>query len=159
MKTQHTWMKEDPMLRMAALFAMLMCSSACVSVSPSPSVAADFDGSKPLVCTLITVSECPAGEGCQTVLPGDVNLPRYLWVDVAKKTIQDNKAGEGRKSPIESVKRVDGKLILQGAEEGRPDVRDGFGWTVAIMEDSGQMVLSASGDMVAIAAFGACTSY
>jgi hypothetical protein len=38
-------------------------------------------------------------------------------------------------------------------------VRDGFGWTVAIMEDGGQMVLSASGDMVAISAFGACTSY
>jgi hypothetical protein len=57
------------------------------------------------------------------------------------------------------VKRVDGKLILQGAEEGRPDVRDGFGWTIAIMEDSGHMVLSASGDMVAISAFGACTSY
>jgi hypothetical protein len=57
------------------------------------------------------------------------------------------------------VKRVDGKLILQGAEEGRPDVRDGFGWTVAIMEDSGQMVLSASGDLVAISAFGVCTSY
>ena len=35
----------------------------------------------------------------------------------------------GRKSSIESVKRVDGKLILQGAEEGRQDVRDGFGWT------------------------------
>jgi hypothetical protein len=93
------------------------------------------------------------------VLPGDVNLPLYLWVDVAKKSIQDKKAGAGRKTPIESVKRVDGKLILQGAEEGRPDVRDGFGWTVAIMEDSGQMVLSASGDMVAISAFGACTSY
>jgi hypothetical protein len=92
-------------------------------------------------------------------LPGDVNLPRYLWVDVAKKSIQDKKAEEGRKSRIESVKRVDGKLILQGAEEGRPDVRDGFGWTVAIMEDSGQMVLSASGDMVAISAFGVCTSY
>jgi hypothetical protein len=83
----------------------------------------------------------------------------YLWVDVAKKSIQDKKSGEGRKTPIESVKRVDGKLILQGAEEGRPDVRDGFGWTVAIMEDSGQMVMTASGDMVAISAFGVCTSY
>ena len=147
------------MIRMVGLFALLLCASACVSVWPSPSVAADFDGSKPLVCTVITVSECLAGGECQTVLPGDVNLPQYLWVDVAKKSIQDKKAGEGRKSPIESVKRVDGKLILQGAEEGRPDVRDGFGWTVAIMEDSGQMVLSASGDMVAISAFGACTSY
>ena len=147
------------MLRMFALFALQLCASACVSVLPTPSVAADFDGSKPLVCTVITVSECLAGEECKAVLPEDVNLPRYLWVDVAKKTIQDKKAGDGRKSPIESVKRVEGKLILQGAEEGRPDVRDGFGWTVAIMEDSGQMVLSASGDMMAISAFGVCTSY
>jgi len=38
-------------------------------------------------------------------------------------------------------------------------VRDGFGWTVAIMEDSGQMVMTASGDLVGVAAFGACTSY
>ena len=147
------------MLRMVALFALQLCASACVSVLPTPSVAADFDGSKPLVCTVITVNECLEAEGCMAVAPEDVNLPRYLWVDVAKKFIQDKKAGEGRKSPIESVKRIEGKLILQGAEEGRPDVRDGFGWTVAIMEDSGQMVLSASGGMVAISAFGVCTSY
>ncbi len=147
------------MIRMVALFALLLCASACVSILPSPSVAADFDGSKPLVCTVITVSECLAGEVCKAVSPEDVNLPRHLWVDVAKKTIQDKKAGDGRKSTVESVKRIDGKLILQGAEEGRPDVRDGFGWTIAIMEDSGQMVLTASGEMVAIAAFGACTSY
>ena len=147
------------MIRMIGLFALQLCVSACVSVLPSSSVAADFDGSKPLVCTVISVNECLEGEGCKAVAPEDVNLPRYLWVDVAKKFIQDKKAGDGRKSPIESVKRVDGKLILQGAEEGRPDVRDGFGWTVAIMEDSGEMVMSASGDRVAISAFGACTTY
>jgi hypothetical protein len=147
------------MIRMIGLWAILVSASACVSILPSPSVAGDFDGSKPLVCTVITVNECLEGEGCKAVAPEDVNLPRHLWVDVAKKTIHDKKAGDGRKSPIEAVKRVDGKLILQGAEEGRPDVRDGFGWTIAIMEDSGQMVMTASGDMVAIAAFGACTSY
>jgi hypothetical protein len=147
------------MIRMIGLWAILVSASACVSILPSPSVAGDFDGSKPLVCTVITVNECLEGEGCMAVAPEDVNLPRHLWVDVAKKTIQDKKAGDGRKSPIESVKRVDGKLILQGAEEGRADVRDGFGWTIAIMEDSGQMVMTASGDMVAISAFGACTSY
>ncbi len=147
------------MIRMIGLWAILVSASACVSILPSPSVAGDFDGSKPLVCTVITVNECLEGEGCKAVAPEDVNLPRHLWVDVAKKTIHDKKAGDGRKSPIEGVKRVDGKLILQGAEEGRPDVRDGFGWTIAIMEDSGQMVMTASGDMVAIAAFGACTSY
>ena len=147
------------MIRMVALSALLLAAFAVVSIFPSASVAADFDGSKPLVCTVITVNECLEGEGCKAVAPEDVNLPRHLWVDAAKKSIQDRKSGEGRKSPIESVKRVDGKLILQGAEEGRAEVRDGFGWTIAIMEDSGQMVMTASGDMVAISAFGACTSY
>jgi len=81
-------------------------------------------------------------------------------VNVGKKTIQDKKAGDDtRKSQIESLKQVDGKLILQGAEQGREGVRDGYGWTIAVMEDTGQMVLTASGDLVAVAAFGACTPY
>ena len=41
-------------------------------------------------------------------------------------------------------------LVLQGAQDGLKDVRDGVGWTVAIMEDTGRMVLTASGDMVAV---------
>ena len=90
----------------------------------------------------------------------EINLPRYLWVNVGQKTIQDKKTGDDtRKSRIESLKQVDGKLILQGAEQGREGVRDGYGWTIAIMEDTGQMVLTASGDLAAVAAFGACTPY
>jgi hypothetical protein len=147
------------MIRMIGLWVLLASASACISLLPSPSLAGDFDGSKPLICTAISVNECIEGEGCKSVAPEEVNLPRYLWLDAAKKSIQDRKSGEGRKSVIESVKRVDGKLILQGAEDGRPDVRDGFGWTIAIMEESGQMVMTASGDMVAISVFGACTPY
>ena len=58
---------------------------------------------------------------------------------------------------VERVEEVDNKLIIQGAEQGREDVRDGFGWTIAIMEDTGQMVLTASGDLVGNVAFGVCT--
>ncbi len=73
---------------------------------------------------------------------------------------RNKKTGDDvRESRIEGVKRVDGKLIIQGAEEGREDARDGFGWTIASMEDSGQMALSASGDLAAVAGSGACTPY
>jgi len=44
-------------------------------------------------------------------------------------------------------------------EEGRQGVQDGFGWTIAIMEDTGRMVLTASGDLVGDVAFGVCTPY
>ncbi len=36
-------------------------------------------------------------------------------------------------------------------------IRDDFGWTIAIMEDTGRMVLTASGDLVGDVAFGVCT--
>ena len=53
---------------------------------------------------------------------------------------------------------VDSKLILQGAEDGVEGVRDGIGWTLAIAQDTGKMVLTASGDAVAFTIFGACTT-
>jgi hypothetical protein len=144
------------MNRILGVLAAMLCT---LSMALTAS-AEDFDGSKPLVCTIIEVNECLVGEGCQELAPEEINLPRYLWINVGKKTIQSQKTGDdARRSRIEGVKQVDGKLILQGAEEGREDVRDGFGWTIAIMEDSGQMVLSASGDLAAVAGFGTCTPY
>ena len=131
----------------------------CISTTPLLSIAGDFDGSKPLLCTVIDVSECIMGERCKEVTAEEINLPRYLWINVDKKIIQSQKTGDdARKSPIEHVKNLDGKLMLQGAEQGWENVRDGFGWTIAIMEDTGQMVLTASGYLVAEVAFGVCTS-
>lgn len=140
-------------IRFIIIFALLS-----IPVTPLLSIAGDFDGSKPLLCTVIDVSECIMGERCKEVTAEEINLPRYLWINVAKKTIQSKKTGDdSRKSRIERVKKVDGKLMLQGAEQGREDVPDGFGWTIAIMEDTGQMVLTASGDLVGEVAFGICT--
>jgi len=56
---------------------------------------------------------------------------------------------------IERQEVVDGKLILQGAEDGYEKMRDGLGWTMAISEATGQVVLTASGDQVAFVVFGA----
>lgn len=127
---------------------------------PPLSTAGDFDGTQPLVCTVIDVTECIMEEGCHGVTPDDVNLPRVFWIDVKNKIIKDKKEGEGsRKSPIRSVQQIDNKLILQGAEEGLQGIQDGFGWTIAIMEDTGRMVLTASGDLVGDVAFGVCTPY
>ena len=45
--------------------------------------------------------------------------------------------------------------VLQGAEDGYTGVRDGLGWTISISGESGQVVLTASGDQVAFVVFGA----
>ncbi len=86
-----------------------------------------------------------------------VDLPRFLKIDINKKTIGPVSESDTRPdSAIERMERVDGKLIIQGAEDGYESVRDGLGWTIAIAESTGKVVMTASGEQVAFVVFGAC---
>ncbi|WP_426417772.1 hypothetical protein [Aestuariirhabdus sp. LZHN29] len=118
----------------------------------STMASAAFDGKKELVCATQAVNECVMGQGCASVAPSLVNIPDFFIVDGAGKTIQ----GAERKTPIERSEILDGKLILQGAEDGVETVRDGLGWTMVIEQDSGKMSLTGAGDGFAIVLFGAC---
>ena len=125
---------------------------------PVPCPAGDFDGSRPMVCAIIKAIECSPDGGCSEVSLESVGLPRFSVIDVKKKVIHPTKeSGINRVSSIERMESVDGNLVLQGAEDGLEDVRDGLGWTIAIVEDSGDLVLTASGDGVAFVVYGACT--
>jgi hypothetical protein len=119
--------------------------------------ADDFDGSRPLLFSVISAMECTPDSGCRAVTIESVDLPRFLKIDLDKKTIGPVSEGDTRpESVIERMERVDGKLILQGAEDGYESVRDGLGWTIAISEGTGRVVMTASGDQVAFVVFGAC---
>ena len=118
--------------------------------------ADDFDGSRPLLFSVISVMECTPDNGCRSVTIESVDIPRFLKIDLDKKTIGPVSESDARPgSTIERVERVDGKLILQGAEDGYESVRDGLGWTIAIAEGTGRVVMTASGDQVAFVVFGA----
>ena len=114
--------------------------------------AATFDGSKPLLCATQTVNECISGHGCSALDAADVNLPDFLEVDAANNVI----SGTAAKTPIERIEHLDGKLILQGADDGIEEVRDGIAWTMVINEDTGKMILNASDDKFSVVAFGTC---
>lgn len=119
--------------------------------------AADFDGSKPLLCSVINITECTPNDGCQKTTLEETGMPQFLKVDVPNKTVTPAPPIEGRKpTQIERMERVEGKLILQGAEEGVEKVHDGLGWTTAISEETGKFILTASGEEVAFVVFGAC---
>jgi len=47
-----------------------------------------------------------------------------------------------------------GRSATAAAEDGYEKMRDGLGWTMAISEATGQVVLTASGDQVAFVVFG-----
>jgi hypothetical protein len=127
------------------------------AAAPIAAQAADFDGSKPLLCSVISITECTSEGGCQKTTIENAGIPQFLKVDVSNKTVSPAPSVEGRKpTPIERMERVEGKLILQGAEDGVENVRDGLGGTAAISEESGKFILSASGEEVAFVIFGAC---
>ena len=118
--------------------------------------AGDFDGTRPLLVSVIRAVECVPDGTCREVPLASVELPQFLKIDFTKKTIRPAVADD--KTPATVIERqevVDGKLILQGAEDGYEKMRDGLGWTMAISEESGQVVLTASGDQVAFVVFGA----
>ena len=145
---------EIVMNRIAVIASLILCLG-----FTSKAIAGDFDGSKPLLVSVARIMECTPVEGCKDVSPNEVGLPRFLKIDFAKKTIRPARGGEDIPDTlIERSERVDGKLILQGAEDGYAEMRDGLGWTMAISEDSGLVVLTTSGDEVGFVVFGACTT-
>ncbi len=132
------------------------CVLLCSIIAASTVGAGDFDGTRPLLISVIRVVECTPDGTCREVTPASVELSQFLKIDFTNKTIRP--AATDDKTPATTIERqevVDGKLILQGAEDGYEKMRDGLGWTMAISEESGQVVLTASGDQVAFVVFGA----
>jgi 6-phosphogluconate dehydrogenase len=121
-------------------------------------VAGNFDGSKELICSVMDIVECQPGGKCQQVTAEEVGIPYFFYISFKDKKISSTHAdGSKRVTDIERFEKVDNKVIIQGAEDGVEDVRDGVGWSAAIAEDTGKMVLTASGDDVGFVVFGACT--
>lgn len=124
---------------------------------PLPAFAEEFDGSKALMCACMRVIECSPEGNCTEVSAEQIGIPQFLSIDFEKGTIGAPQWGQNQTpSRVENLKRIDGKLILQGAEDGYKEVRDGTGWSIAISEETGKMVLTESGDQAAFVVFGAC---
>ncbi len=117
--------------------------------------AAAIDMSNPILCASLDVHECVDGAGCTEVLAEEVDAPTFLRIDLNKKQIKVTESGQP--SRIELVEALDGRIVMQGIEDGNPDIDDGTGWTISIEEDTGRMVATAVVRQGAIVIFGACT--
>jgi len=117
--------------------------------------AAAIDTSKPLLCASIEVNECIDGYGCSEVLAEEVDAPTFFRIDLGKKQVRVTKDGPATK--IEHMEEVEGRIVMQGVEDGNPDVEDGTGWTITIEQDTARLVATAATRQAAIVIFGACT--
>ena len=136
------------------------CLGVVAVLAMASSAHAAVDGSEPVICASVDVMECVPGGSCQRVGAESAGMPRFIRVDFAAKQVtyaQPN--ADDLISEIERSETVDGRMILQGAEDGFEEVRDGIGWSLSIDQENGNMVLAGSGADVAFVIFGACTTF
>ena len=125
--------------------------AAMLLLSPAAAVAESTGDLPELWCAVIESFECAPGTECRRGLPESINFPRIIKIDFKKKIIIDDQFGESmRTTKIDMLQEMDGKLILNGTQEG-------MGWNMVINQTNGDLTLSATDDQFGFIVFGACT--
>ena len=130
----------------------------CIFTLPLSVQAGSFDGSRNLLCAPQIAIECGPDGKCEHAMAASVNLPNFFRIDFSNKELSAISESENKRtSRIKSMEFLDGKLFLQGADDGVENVRDGLAWSMSISQDNGRLVISASGGNEAFVVFGVCT--
>ena len=109
-----------------------------ISAGPASASALAFDGSANLVCVPQEAMECTIGAGCERASADALGIPNFVAIDFDDKKLRDDTGELPDETSIENIRKVDGKLILQGAERGR-------GWSIVIDQQNGRMTATTSG--------------
>ena len=121
------------------------------AVLPSISAADDLTGQDRMLCTAVEATRCMETGSCTSELPWNLNIPQFIEIDLKAKTFSTTKASaENRTTPIRSVAREEGLIILQGYEAGRA-------FSFVIHEESGMASVAVARDGLTVSIFGACT--
>jgi hypothetical protein len=113
--------------------------------------ADNLNGVDKMICAAAQVQICIENDTCYSATPAQLDVPDFVIIDTAKKTISTTKASnQDRSTAFTSVERVEGLIYLQGIEGGRA-------FSFVIDEESGRMTVAISRDGLAVNVFGACT--
>jgi hypothetical protein len=124
--------------------------SACTLVV-SAALADNLEDADKLLCSTSRVVVCFEDGECINVLPWEIGVPQFVVIDAKKMTLSTTKASnENRSTPIRTLQRDAGTIILQGIEQGRA-----FGFVID--EATGLLTVSVARDGVSVSVFGACT--
>jgi len=125
------------------------------SVFGVTAVAADFDGSEPLMCSFGQVVECVTGSECLAVTNDSVDAPDFVKLDFRKKQIVSTAAGEDSPARDINVTDLTTHLIVQGTQGSGQG--DALGYSLSIDKATGQMAAAGAGENAGFVIFGACT--
>src|SRR5580765_6466437 len=130
------------MTRLIAIGAVLG-----LGVLPSAVLAAPLDGSAPMLCALQSVMECTRTGDCERSGGEDSGIPPFMRVNVPQRQLSS--LDGARTSPIVSVQRSNGSLMLQGMQNERV-------WGAVIDEETGRMSATAVEAEGAFVLIGTC---
>ncbi len=125
------------------------------SVFGVTAVAADFDGSEPLICSFGQVVECVNGSECLAVTNASVDAPDFVKLDFRNKQIVSTTAGEDSPASDINVTDLSTHLIVQGTQGSGQG--DALGYSLSIDKATGQMAAAGAGENAGFVIFGACT--
>jgi hypothetical protein len=132
-------------------FAGLALAVVFIALIPTILSADDLTGSQRFLCAGSQATACSTDGNCQKGLPGSWNMPQFVEVDLTQKRLSTTKAsGEDRSTSIANLVREDGKIVLQGCENGRA-------FSFVIDEKTGDATVSVAMEDLSLTAFAACT--
>lgn len=122
-----------------------------VLCSTLPSTAAEADPPDVYLCSAMLAVEClPDGE-CDGGPPWGENVPLFMEMNLAEKTLSTPPAVSPRRvTKLEKIVRENGRIVLQGIDQGRV-------WSWTVDEPSGILRVTVIADDEVVVVFGACT--
>jgi len=131
------------------LLASGLLTASLVVTAPAAR-ADDLTGASRFLCSVVSVGRCDV-DGCTDDTPEGTLIPQFVIVDLGAKLLSTTPAsGENRSTPIESLRREGGLVVLQGLENGRA-----FSFVVA--EKSGSASVAIAREELVLAVSAVCT--
>jgi hypothetical protein len=131
--------------------AIFKIAAAMAVMIPVIAQADDLTGATRLLCAASHVTRCYGRGDCESGPPSKWNMPSFIQVDFAKKTLSTPPASaEKRQSPISNLTRDQGQVFIQGTENGRA-------FSIVIVEATGLLSMAIALDGITVSVFGECT--
>jgi len=128
-----------------------LMSFAVLALAATPALADDLTGSTSFLCNIGQATACLEMSECFSFAPQDFDIPNFILIDLNGKMLSTTKAsGLNRTTPIKTLERADGKIILQGVQNARA-------FSIMIHETTGLLTAAVARDGVGVSIFGACT--
>ena len=135
---------------MRRLTGFMFAAAAALALSPG-ALADNLAGADRLLCSAGRVTACWDSDECYVGSPSELNVPQFIEIDLAARRVSTTKAsGESRQTTVPAVRREEGRIVLQGYENGRA-------FSIVMDEETGDLVASVATRTVGVTVFGACT--